>query len=270
MQIHRPRKPETLFTREMRQITSFLDCYKEKKLLLNESPHLGNTKQIFMESDFNFIKETSTHPQHNELEESQRGSRIKSTTNVGNSNHYGTREKRKGANAEAQNVHHMNRDPKSIFNLLRNSNSQQGQNGHAQSLEYSETERGPSQRVSNLWRESQNSRKRDFPDLNMMFENNHGHLGPGKKGDFLERMQKLGKEESQGKGHPYQNSNSKNVFVNTDQFQRQKNNFMEELFQNPGGHSAKGVQINEDRVREIRPMEIKQAESFYEVESSQR
>lgn len=264
MQPQRIRKSESLFTREMRQLTSFIECFNEKKMIIQDSASLDNINQLFLESDFNFVnKQRSMHENRPDQEAS---ASLKNARPIPKQS------------IEARNVHLMNRDPKSIFNLLRNPRESEGP-AYPQSLEYSETERVASQKVSNLWRESQGDParlgegrvggKKEFPAIDAMFENKEGHMMPKRKSDFLERIRNLQREADQQKMERDPVDSSKNVFVNTDHLQVQKSHFMDQLLGPDSKDQPEQVHLRH-APDENPQVEIRQAESFYEVDTSNR
>ena len=274
MRLQRPKKPETAFTREIRQLTSFLECYKEKSIIINDSPSLNDVNQVFLESDFNFeqrrLSQTELHGEQDPRNSYEIARKLSQTSPP--------REDLKQA-PQTTNVHNMNRDPKSIFNLLRNPN-EGSQQGFPVSLEYSETERRPSQKMSNLWRESQtdprnetnltnsNFRGLERRKVDLLFEKNSGQI-MSRKHDFLEKMQHLNQEAAEREEEVVEVNSGKNVFINSDQLKMKKIDFVDQLV-DLQVRNKKQMRQEKDEQFANPPVEIKQAESFYEVDSEQR
>ena len=269
----RLRKPETPFTREMRQLTSFLECYKEKSNILSDSPNLNHINQIFLESEFNYDINTPSYNQTNP----------NSNLNYQNSSKPGIHDSKNKPNQYSNNVHNMNRDPKSILEMLKNGKEKNG-TSFPGSLEYSETEKIPSQKISNLWKnshmEDSNSQKysgisqinrNTSHNLDRLFEKNNAHLMGHKKNEFLDRINYLNKEAQEDEVIDVKSS--KNVFINSDHLQMQKMNLMDQLSDiQSKKHSARPSQYSQYQPENLHkePMQIKQAESFYDVETGNK
>lgn len=250
MRLQKSRRPETPFTREMRQLTSFLECFKEKEVILQDSPSLSHVNQIFLEAEF--------HPesQYYSTQESN-GREIHSrNTNQG-----------KVSNQKAfagNNVHNMKKDPYSIYNLL-NKPSDVNTPENQQEYEYSDTERVASQKVSNLWRESHmestkaqkaNSNKQKMHNLDALFDKKDGHSMNYKQNQFLGNFQNYTEDQEEKEGANAQRQN--NVFVNSNHVQTQP-------LEDQTDFKRHIAQTEEDYSIHIKP-----AESFYEVESGRR
>lgn len=264
----------------MRQLTSFLECYKEKSLILQDSPNLTQINQIFLESEFNLGTELQANePQYEERskfayhENTDRSSGIKAQMSQSG--------EQRGRVQPGNNVHNMNRHPKSICDLLRNPAEAPGQAFPTQ-LDYSETDQAPSQKVSNLWRDSQTDQmdaqrvsdlqRNTSQNIDALFDNNDSHLMGHKKNDFLNRIHYLNKEAQEQRGQ--ESRSNANVFVNSDHLQAQKLNLMEQLSE-AGAKDSRLMRPNPEEARRdemVNPnlIKIKQAESFYEVDTGNR
>lgn len=275
----RKRKPETAFTREMRQVASFLECFREKSRILKDSPHLAHINQVFLESDFNFGSE----PQPNEpiYEEAQK---LVHHEHPSTNSEVPVRMSQSGDKTRGlvpgNNVHNMNRHPKSIGDLLKNPNEAHDQEQtFPANLDYSETDQATSQKVSNLWRDSKvdpnhlerlsrasNLQRNTSQNIDALFDNSKSHLMGHKKNDFLNRIHYLNRAAQEQSQHA---EPSQNVFVNSNHLQMQKMHLMDQLSENQVKNSRDDHE--EPRNEEMgNPIQIKQAESFYEVDTGNR
>jgi hypothetical protein len=179
----------------------------------------------------------------------------------------------------------MNRDPKSILEMLKNGKEKNG-TSFPGSLEYSETEKVPSQKISNLWRNSEGEEgylrrqsgmshvnRNTNHNLDRLFEKNNAHLMGHKKNEFLDRINYLNKGAQEQKEEVIDIKSGKNVFINSDHLQMQKMNFMDQLSDIPSKKESvqpRQYEQYHSETTQKEPVGIKQAESFYEVETGNR